>query len=276
MRSENPFNSRRMDTLPPLSSRRLTVLLFGLLLPALAVAQVQPYNARYSFYRDGKLGGKTEVELSISQDRWEVRSESSGTHGLARILRARDSESTSGRLVDGRFVPYRYTRHTRVAGIDDRWVNEFDWQSDLVKVTHDGKHHYELPLQGQALDPLSMKLEMRRILGEPEPRLDFLMVDEEEIDEENFRILETEWLETSLGCLETIPVEKIRRSKTRYTRAWHATGLGLVEVKVEHGKTDGVHLEMRIAELSLDGTPVVPRAACSSMQSSRNVIDEEP
>lgn len=276
MKSKNLFNFRRMGLLPSLSTRWFAGVVLGLLLPALAAAQVQPYSARYSIYRDGKLGGKAEVELTVSGERWEIRSEGSGTHGLARILRARDSESTTGALVDGRYVPHRYLRHTRVAGIDDRWLNEFNWQADQVTVIHDGKHTYHLPLQGRALDPLSMKLEMRRLLAEPGPQLQFLMVDEEEIDEENFRVLETEWLETSLGCLETIPVEKIRRSKKRYTRAWHAPDLGFVEVKVEHGKTDGVHLEMRIAELSLDSKPVTPRAGCASMQATRNAIGEVP
>lgn len=256
--------------------RALTTLLLALLLPSPVLAELYPYEARYSIYRDGKLSGKAELELTVRGDRWEIRSEGSGTHGLARILRARDNEETAGRIVDGRYVPDRYSRHTRVAGIDDRWVNEFDWEADQVTVTHDGKKTWLLPLSGRALDPLGLKLEMRRRLSDPEPDLKFLMVDEEEIDEENFRVLETEWLETSLGCLETVPVEKIRRSSKRYTRAWHAPAFGFVEVKVEHGKTGGVHLEMRIAELNLGGTPIMPRAGCSAMQAADNPIGEVP
>jgi hypothetical protein len=231
-----------------------------------AFAEVQPYEARYSLYRDGKLTGKVEMELSIEGDRWEIRSEGSGTHGLAKILRARDIEQVTGRIEDSRYLPERHSRHTRVASIDDRWLSEFDWNADQVVVTHDNKDSWQLDLQGRALDPLTMKLEMRRRLVEPDPELEFLMVDEEEIDEENFRILETEWLETSLGCLETVPVEKIRSNSKRYTRAWHAPALGNIEVKAEHGKTGGVHIEMRIAELILDGTPVEPRPGCSALQ----------
>ena len=257
-------------------SKRLLTFLLACTLPCAALAEIHSYNARYSIYRDGKLGGKAELELTVRGDRWEIRSEGSGTHGLARILRARDTEETVGRIVDGRYLPDRNTRHTRVAGFDDRWVNEFDWEADQVTVTHDGKKTYVLPLDGRALDPLGLKLEMRRRLSHPEPVLEFLMVDEDEIDEENFRVLETEWLETSLGCLKTVPVEKIRRSSKRYTRAWHAPDFGFVEVKIEHGKTGGVHLEMRIAELNLGGTPVMPRAGCSAMQAADNPIGEVP
>lgn len=258
-------------------TRIATLALLGLLLPCAALADLNSYTARYSIYRDGKLSGMAELELTVQGDRWELRSEGSGTHGLARILRAKDTEEAVGRIVDGRALPDRAIRHTRVAGFDDRWVNDFDWEADLVTVRHDRKDPFTLPLSGRALDPLSLKLEMRRQLGMPEPVLEFLMVDEDEIDEENFRLLEREWLETSLGCLEAVPVEKIRRPDSkRYTRAWHAPEFGYIEVKIEHGKVDGVHLEMRIAELTLGGIPIVPRAGCPAMQAAGNAIDEAP
>ena len=105
-----------------------------------AWAELQPYSARYSIYRNGKLSGKLEVRLAQEGERWTLRSELSGTHGLARILRARDTEHVVGKPDDeGRFVPDEHVRHTRVAGVDDRWVSSFDWAADRVAVVHDGK-----------------------------------------------------------------------------------------------------------------------------------------
>jgi hypothetical protein len=233
-----------------------------------AWAELQPYSARYSIYRNGKLTGKLEVRLAPEDDRWALRSELSGTHGLARILRARDTEYVIGTEDEqGRFVPMEHARHTRVAGIDDRWVTTFDWAAGRVEVVHDGKDRFELPLEGRALDPLSLKLEVQRRLREPDPDLEFLMVDEDEIDPQKFRELEHEWTETALGCLRTIPLEKVRRNNRRYTRAWHAPDLGNVEVRVEHGKTGGDHLEMRITELTWNGEKVTPRPGCTARQS---------
>jgi hypothetical protein len=174
--------------------------------------------------------------------------------------------------LEGRFRPDRYRRHTRVAGIDDRWTVDFDWDQRQVSIVRDRDDPLLLDMSspgiGDALDPLSLKLEMRHRLSGPEPQLQFQMVEEDEIDEQNFRILAAEWMETSLGCLSTIPVEKIRHNSTRYTRAWHAPELAFIEVRVEHGKTDGNHLEMRITELTLDGVEVTPRPACAALQSS--------
>jgi len=253
------------------AEKHLAALLAALLAlswTAGASADILPYSARYSIYRNGKLTGKVEVELHQQGDRWTISSEGSGTHGLARILGARDTEQVAGHIRDSRFLPDRYTRHTRVAGIDNRWLAAFDWDSGEVSVVHDEDEPLILELIGESLDPLSLKLEMRRRLSETEPDLRFQMVEEDEIDKQNFRILHSEWLETSLGCLETTPVEKIRHNSKRYTRAWHAPGLANIEVRMEHGKTDGNHMEMRITELILDNVEIVPRPGCSSRQVS--------
>ena len=245
----------------------LTCLL-ALLFSTSAWGGLSAYEARYSIYRNGKLIGKLEIELAERDGIWELNSSGSGTHGLARILRANDREKVTGQVTDGRFIPQRHTRHTRVAGIDDKWESIFDWESDQVTVMHDGKKEYVLPLQGEALDPLSLKLEMRRRLEQSNTNLSFLMVEEDEIEQQNFRQLESEWLETALGCTETTPIEKIRHKSTRYTRAWHAPALGNIEVRVEHGKVGGDHLEMRITELSFGGDRVLARPGCSAMQSA--------
>jgi hypothetical protein len=231
-----------------------------------------PYSARYAIYRNGKLTGKMEVSLERHGERWILSSEGSGTHGLARILAARDIEDVNGRLVDGRFRPDRYHRHTRVAGMDDRWTADFDWDQRTVGVVHDKGNPALLgmgePGTGDALDPLSLKLALRHRLSRQEPELRFQMVEEDVIDEQNFRVLPSEWMETSLGCLRTTPVEKIRHNSTRYTRAWHAPELDFIEVRLEHGKTGGNHLEMRITELTLDGAEIAPRPGCAARQAA--------
>lgn len=249
------------------AGRSLAALLaLGLALPA--QAELVPYEARYSIYRNGKLTGKLDIRLQNTGGRWEIQSEGGGTHGLARILRASDREQVTGYVEDGRFVPQNYVRHTRVAGIDDHWETTFDWPADAATVVHDGSKTYDLALGGEALDPLSLKLEMRRRLNEPNPDLHFHMVEEDEIDEQQFRTLDSEWMETSLGCFETLPIEKVRTNSKRYTRAWHAPVFGNIEVRIEHGKTGGDHLEMRITELTYDGEEVQPSPGCSAMQNA--------
>lgn len=239
----------------------------------LAVAEIKPYSARYSVYRNGKLTGKADVTLAQNEQGWVLKSEGSGTHGLARILGARDTEEVTGRVEDGRFVPDHYSRHTRLAGLDDLWSANFDWAAKSVQITQDDQET-SLALTQHAVDPLSLKIELRQRLAENNPDLKFWMVDETRVKEQNFRQLRSERLETSLGCLETIPVEKIRINSTRYTRAWHAPELEHVAVRIEHGKTDGDHMEMRITELVLTSGEVVPQKGCTAMQRGETKIAE--
>jgi hypothetical protein len=233
--------------------------------------QIRPYSARYAIYRNGRLSGKLDVSLRRQGEQWTLTSEGAGTHGLARILAARDNEEVAGHLQGGRFLPDRYTRHTRMATLDDYWFFDFDWATRRVSVVHDRSDPLLLDMVGDSLDPLSLKLEMRQRLQQPDPQLQFHMVGEDEIDGQDFRVLPREWMETSLGCLATTPVERIRHNSTRYTRAWHAPDLDNIEVRMEHGKTGGNYFEMRITELSLDGDAVRPRPGCAALQGA-----EEP
>lgn len=235
--------------------------------PGPEAGSLLPYEARYAIYRNGRLTGKLEVALERHGERWIIRSNGSGTHGLARILAASDSEQAIGRLPEGRFRPDFYTRDTRWAALDDRWKVEFDWATRRVGIQHNRQDTVWVQMVGDSLDPLSLKLEMRQRLRRTGQDLRFHMVEEDEIDAQNFRRLPGEWLETSLGCLLTVPVEKIRHESKRYTRAWHAPDLGFIEVRMEHGKTGGSHHEVRITELALGDIDIVPRPGCAARQS---------
>ena len=239
----------------------------------IALAEIKPYSARYSIYRNGQLTGKVEVKLHQQGEYWVIESEVSGTHGMARILDASDNEKVVGRIRDGRFMPDSYSRHTRLTGMDDLSTVNFDWAARSVQIVRD-KEEITLELSSEALDPLSLKLEMRQRLSQQNPDMKFWLVDEDEIKEQNFRILKAEKLETSLGCLQTTPVEKVRNNSKRYTRAWHAPGLDHVAVRIEHGKTGGNHMEMRITELTLAGTAVPPRRGCAAVQDGAGAVSE--
>ncbi len=247
--------------------RRALVVLLLLSWASGLAAEWQEYAARYAVYRNGKLIGKAEFSLQKQGDLWVSKSEGSGTHGLARILRARDNEYVEGHLRDGRFYPLKYTQHTRVAGVDNEWNAQFDWDHNAVKIV-DGKNRLTLDLGAGALDALSLKLELQRRLRESEPELNFFLVDEDEIKEQQFRKLNKEMLETSLGCLQTIPVERVRSNSKRYTRAWHAPEFEFITVRLEHGKTGGDHMEMRITELVLGDRLVSPQPGCVAQQLS--------
>lgn len=245
----------------------LLVLLAG---AANLAADWQPFHARYAVYRNGKLSGKADITLEQRGERWVLHTSGNGTHGLARFLHVTDTEQVEGFYLDGRFRPEQYTHHTRVAGIDRGWTALFDWPSNTVNIftgkMKKNEDALSLNLGPGALDPLSLKLELQRRLRDQEADMLFHMVDDDEIKEQTYRVLQAEKLETSLGCLNTMPVERIRTNSTRYTRAWHAPDLDFITVRMEHGKTDGDHMEMRITELVQGGREVTPSPGCAANQ----------
>ena len=155
------------------------------------------------------------------------------------------------------------------------WSAEFNWPDSQVDLI-EGKNRITLDMGPGALDALSLKLEMQRRLRDRETNLDFFLVDEDEIKDQTFQLLNSERLETSLGCLETLPVERVRKNSTRYTRGWHAPALEYITVRMEHGKTDGDHMEMRISELILDGKTVEPKPGCAALQFSQENTGAQP
>jgi hypothetical protein len=208
-----------------------------------------PYQASYAAYKNGKLIGELTITLQRQGDQLSISSEGNGTRGLARFLRARDSESVSGKLLQGRFFPDQYSHHTRVASIDNVWSAAFDWQNGTVNITS-GKDTLALDMgPGGALDALSLQLEMQRRLRDHDPDLRFALVAEDMIKERVFERSPAEQLQTSLGCIATIPVERGQIGTNHYTKAWLAPELEFVMVQREDVKTHGDHIELRITRL---------------------------
>ena len=232
-------------------------------------ADMKPFEARYAIYRNGKLSGKADASWRKQGDLWIMETEGVGTHGLGRILRISDNEYVEGKLRQGRFIPQRYTHHTRVAGIDRGWTATFDWPGETVFITQNSdRDALPLSLENGGLDALSLRMELQRRLEVGDPDMMYFMVDDDQIKQQEYKVLPVERLETSLGCVNTIPVTRLRTNSTRYTRAWHSPDIGYVMVRMEHGKTDGDHMEMRITELQFEGKPVQPLPGCAAMQNN--------
>jgi hypothetical protein len=232
-------------------------------------ADWQPHQARYAVYRNGKPAGEANVSFEVQGNRLVIRSEGSGTHGLGRFLGVSEFESVEGYLDQGRFLPEKFLHRSRVAGMNDVWTARYDWPRNTVTVTK-AKKYRSMDLGEGALDDLSLKLEIARRLRDKVPDLALFKVDEEEIKPHLYRLLGTELLETSLGCLQTMAVERVRTDGSgRFSRTWYAPDLDFVVVRMERGKTGGPRLELRITELVLAQNEVKPKAGCAAVQASR-------
>lgn len=224
-------------------------------------AEWRPYQARYEVYRNGKLTGQLQVTYKQEGDRWSMSSEGSGTRGMARFLRAEENEYAEGDFDSGRFRPVSYTYYKRVAGNEHSWTAGFDWGNGTVDITR-GNKILTLETGPDTVDALTIKLELQRRLKDRDPNLTFMLVDEDKVKEMVFRVLGPENVETQLGCLQTIAVERIHLGSTRFSRSWYAPELDFILVRLDHGKGNGDDIEMRITDLHFGQQKVSPRPGC--------------
>lgn len=242
------------------------------LLPFLCLALAGPvrgaelpaeFDATYTLYRNGKLMGETRIRLDSDAGQWMMISESKGTKGMARFLGFQEQTTSQGQWLDGEPRPDSFEQHIDMAFKKRTARADFDWAQGTVKsVYEDGEA--ELELVPGLLDPGTAGLAVRAGLRRGENQWVLPMLDEDEIDEDQFRARPAADMDTALGCLRVRTVEKIRGPESkRYTRTAHAARLDFVPVFVEHGKEDGDHMETRIVALTLDGQPVSASDGCA-------------
>lgn len=219
------------------------------------------FSATYEVFIDGKPRLETRIAFQRQGDSWQMTSESRGTHGLPKMLRASSAESSSGSLVDQQFRPDTFNHASSIAGRQDHWDATFNWEQDLVSTRHeDGVS--SLALAGAETDPLSLTMKIRESLAMGRPQFSTDVVDEDEISRHDYQSGPAENLSTALGCLRAVPVERIRENSKRYSTGWYAESLGYIPVRVVHGKKGGKEFDMKIISLTLDDQPVSGAGDC--------------
>ncbi|WP_191621209.1 DUF3108 domain-containing protein [Marinihelvus fidelis] len=246
---------------------RLAQFIAGALLAVTAVhlaADGRPadFEATFELVRNDKLAGESTATFNGAGAHWSLSSKSEGTRGLARFLGLEEHTVSEGTWLDGAPRPDRYDQSVKVAVKTVETRARFDWDAGTVVSTHkDGED--TLPLTAGTLDPGTIALRIRTglIAGEREWTLD--VVDEDKIESQRFVAHAPERLDTALGCIETVRVDRDRGPEsTRYTRTWYATAHGFAPVRATHGKKDGDHIETRITQLKVAGQSVAAGAAC--------------
>lgn len=242
--------------------RLLVSLAFCLWLPALgAAAQPADFEARLELWRNGKLTGESVFRFVNEGERWTMQSETRGTKGLAWLIRLHENSTGEGDWQDGAPRPLRYERDVHAIK-HMRWTADFDWQRGVVHTVYpDGES--DLELEPGVVDELAMGLLIRAGLARGESEWTFRQVDEDEIEEAPFRAEPPREVQTPLGCMRVVVVDKVRAPDSkRYTRTYYAADHQFAPVLVEHGKQGKEHIEGRVVALTIDGEPVEAGPDC--------------
>ena len=213
-------------------------------------------------FRNGKQMGETTFTFSSGDGTWLMQSQTRGTKGVARVMGVEENSSSRGDWNEGLPRPLEFERNVKAVKTF-RWAANFDWaRGEVHSIYPDGES--TIAIKPDVVDESTLGMVIRLGLERGEDEWFLQALDEDEVEQEHFRARPAGRTQTVLGCMTTYPVEKIRRAgSTRYTRTYYARDHHFVPVMIEHGKTDGDHLESRLKSLEIDGEEVSRGPDCS-------------
>jgi len=127
-------------------------------------------------------------------------------------------------------------------------LQTFNWENQQV-TSNSGKTSSTFDLPEQSTDKLSYQLAIRCDLKQGNTVLDYQVVDKKRVKQYSFKIIGEEPLETPLGILNTVKVERIRDANERQTFLWFAKELDYLLVKLEQNDTGANHYVISIKAL---------------------------
>jgi len=230
-------------------------LLFSCLLSLTAIsAELLPHTATYTAYIKKGLSMKGEAVRELKQlksGQWQYRFD-------VESIAADIKESTTFSWQNDHITPfnYKYELSPFLASKRKRKVS-FNWQQNTVRSSYkDKKWTLEtIPINSQ--DRLSYQLQMLIDVKSGKKNMIYPIVHKGKIKDSHFRVLREEPLQTTLGILDSVLVEKVRaEGKKRKTHLWFAKDHAFLLLKMYQIEKDGDEYEINIKSAEVNGITI--------------------
>jgi hypothetical protein len=212
-------------------------LVFGLLVFGLAgsaaaengtlpcPAAMTPYDASYT----------TKYQKLTMEGTRQLKRLNNGAYRLvndAKAMGGSITERTTFSVTPQGFRVKRYDMTRSILAIKREYHTRYDWESGQARVS--GHVEATLPLDQPLHDLLSYQLALRCDIEQGHDEMSYPLIARNKIRTYQFARRGTETLQTALGSLETIVVDRVRDSDDkRTTRIWLAPELNHILVKLE-------------------------------------------
>jgi len=196
---------------------------------------LKPYKAIYSNEMDVGISftGEATRELKqLADGSWQLSIEASAMFASAREV----SQFT----VDGNLLkPMKYDYQRRVMGKRREASLTFDWENESV-TTDIENQPWRMNISPGVQDKLSYQLQMRMDLAAGKEEIVYEVADGGKLQEYRFQVIGEETIETPLGHLKAIKVERDRgEGSNRETYIWFAPELDYMVIRIHQVETDG-------------------------------------
>ena len=231
--------------------RALLLALAVLALPAHAL-DLKPFSATYTAdWKQVPVSGTAKRSLEKLDDgNWRLDFEASM---LVASLNERSTFSLEGET----FLPQSYRLKRSGLGKGKAIKHNFDWEAKQV-VGEDRGDPVKLPLNRGLLDKSTYQVALQHAVAAGEKSMSYQVVDGDEIETYDFRVLGEERVSTKAGQVDAIKVERVRdpTQSKRQTILWFATGWDYLLVRLHQVEKDGKEYQIMLEDGIVAGKAV--------------------
>ena len=234
--------------------RALMLVLAVLALPAQAL-ELKPFSASYTAdWKQLPLSGTAERSLKAQENgRWLLSFE-------AAMLVASLTEESTFKVENEAFLPLTYRFNRSGLGKSKQVEQDFDWAEKQVIGTDRGEP-VRLAINRGMQDKSTYQLVLQHDVAAGKKSMSYQVVDGDEIETYDFRVLGEETVDTKAGQIDAIKVERVRdpTQSSRKTVLWFAKDWDFLLVRLHQVEKDGKEYQIMLEEGQVGGTPVKGR-----------------
>ncbi|KMM86507.1 Protein of unknown function [Pseudomonas taetrolens] len=233
--------------------RRALLLALSLLaIPAVQAAELHPFKASYTAdWKQLPMSGSAERSLSKNDNGvWTLNFKAS-------MMIASLNEESTLKLEKDALIPLTYHFERGGLGKAKNVDLDFDWSAKMVTGI-DNKDPVKVPLLTGMLDKSTYQLALQRDVAAGKKSMSYQVVDGEDVDTYDFRVIGPEVVETKAGKVDAIKVERVRdpTQNKRITEMWFAKNWDSLLVKLRQVEKDGKEYNIMLLDGTVNGQTV--------------------
>jgi hypothetical protein len=213
------------------------------------------FTAVYTLHGKGmKLGEMERSFTALGDGNYRFLSESKTTGFISFFRDDHIVEESIWQFDQQGFKPQTYS-YDHTGGKKDRHVRViFDYENGSIS-NQLADDSWEMPLQEHVLDKLLYQLVIMSDLKRNETNLNYTIADGGHIKEYEMELLGEEMIDTPLGRIRTVKLQRHKPNSKRSTTLWCASELHYLPVRVEYLEKDGEITTAEIKQVSGLGRP---------------------
>jgi hypothetical protein len=153
-------------------------------------------------------------------------------------------------------IPQQYSRQQSIMGVARKESQLFDWPNTQLRYTKKGQTS-ETPITVGTLDITTHKLQLRRDLEAGKEVFSYPVISKRKLKQYTYEMIGSEVLETAIGPLNTVKMQRFAAGGKRQTTIWLAVDWNYLIVKFNRMK-DGESYNMDFIDGEVNNTPVIP------------------